>query len=100
MLLGSWLLKSHHQMSSTKKKTNPNQTKPIRIELDLILKLNQLDDQITKLKRLSHMIFLLKPNKSNPRTPLNGTGDLGINPYMIAFSAGSSPCLYNCSHFF
>jgi len=44
-------------------KTNPIQTVNIWIRLDLILKQNQLDEQIIKPKRLDQVIF---PPKTEP----------------------------------
>ena len=47
----------------TENQTNPNQIFLDRIRFDLILKPNQLDEKITKLKRLDQIIF---PRKTEP----------------------------------
>jgi len=47
----------------TENQSNPNRKKLDWIEFDLILKPNQLDEQITKPKTLDRMVF---PSKTEP----------------------------------
>lgn len=54
-------MKTENQSNSNKKKLN-------RIGLNLILKSNQFDEQITKLKKFDRMIF---PFKTEPNQSVN-----------------------------
>jgi len=70
----------------TGNQSNPNRNFLDWSGLDLILKPNQLYEQITKPKWLDQMSFLPKPNQSNPRTPLLTTVLCNLIIFNLIFS--------------